>query len=95
MSTGIREKGRKTENFHMWLKLCWGELCLLLGSPEPPSPDTAHSPPQADPGLNTLWRLGSLYSLCICRSGENLQPRPWMLNSVPGCGVPGGECLPS
>ena len=57
-------------------------------------PLTWHThPPQADPGLNTLGKLGSLYSLCICGSRENLQPRTWKLNSVPWGGVPGGRCL--
>ena len=39
MSTDSREKGKESENFHVWLKV-WGggggAVCLPLGSSEPP-----------------------------------------------------------
>ena len=53
MSTGSREKGRESENFHVL-----GRLCLPLGSSEPPALTLHTHPPQADPGLSLLWKLG-------------------------------------
>ena len=55
MSTGSREKGRKREFPRGAEGVGWGAL-PSSGSFWASSPDTARSPPQADPGLSPLWR---------------------------------------
>ena len=90
VSTDRREKGRKSEDFRMGLKV-WGGfaflwvllsllpwLCMLTPSCWPPS------------GLAHFGGWGSLCSLCICGRGGSPQPWPWRWSSVPG-----GGCLPS
>ena len=65
MSTGSWEKGRKSENFHVGLKVCGGFASsgFLWAS----SPDSARSPPQSDPRLSPLWRLGEpVFPVHLC-----------------------------
>ena len=76
-----QREGRKSENFHVGLKV-WGRLCLPLGSPEPP-PLTLHTHPlRLTPGLAHFGGWGIPCSLCICGRGGSPQPRPWMPSSV-------------
>ena len=76
-----QREGRKSENFHVELKV-WRRLCLLLGSPEPP-PLTLHTHPlRLTPGLAHFAVWGSPCSLCICGRGGSPQPRPWRPSSV-------------
>ena len=70
VSRGSREKGRERENFRVGLKVRARKLCLPLGSSEPP-PLTLHTPPQADPRLSPLWRLGEpVFPVHLCNWRE-------------------------
>ena len=82
VNTDSREKGRKSENFH------------LGGSSETP-PLTLHAQSlRLTPGLAHFGGWGSPCSLCICGCEGSLRSRPWRPSSVPRGGVPGGQCLP-
>ena len=94
MSTGSREKGRESENFHVGLKVHVGGALLPPGSSEPP-PLTPNAPLlRLTPGLAHFGGWRSPCFLCICGCGGSPQPWPWRASSVPGGGVPEDSVCP-
>ena len=94
VSTDSREKGRKSENFHVGLKVCRGFAFLWVLVSLLPWLCMLTHPLRLTSGLAHFGGWGSLCSLCICGCEGSPQPRPWRPSSVPRGGVPGGQCLP-
>ena len=89
-----QREGRKSENFHVGLKV-WGRICLPLGSPKPPRLTLHTHPLRLTPGLAHFGVWRSVYSLRIHGCGGSPQPRPCRPSSVSEVGsLEEGVCPP-